>query len=394
MKISENKKKVYLHPDQEGGSASAGGGNLIGYVKNGDVIFPLGAQKLDYVKVDSNNTIFPFTIQGITFTNKNDQAIYTGTQWILYSFIVETNTIEVKDKIKESLSETANLQSEINEEVKIAIEDIRDKLKKQFKFVGFISITEPTGNVSKGDLWYNSTTLPELTDFPIQVKVYEKVGDTYQWSSTTIPYNPSNFDTWSNKNDNKGYYWFANMWNIIDANVLVDDETIEINNIGELQLKDGNSLNDGVKFKHLNTNSYNNQVANENNKLPLNSAVWKELLNNLNSLLEINNHKLKIVLINNGNREILNKELTIEQTIIQNNTNLIENNAVWKELLNNLNSIFQYDDTDSSKDVINLTLQNNNGIDKIDKQIDFNDKIVFVLKTQEIYNKTIDCGTF
>lgn len=227
-----------------GGSSptpAAGGGKLLGFVNHNTTMFPVGAQRNDWVRVAKNETVFPFTIQGVTFTNVNDTAIFTGSQWIKYSFTAETDTVEVHDSANESLSGTATLQSAVNIENKEKIEEIEERLKKMYNFIGYVSTTAPA-DAAKGDLWYNSDVLP--TVFPIQVKTF----DGTDWSTTTTPYTPANFDTWSNKNDDKGYYWFANEWNINDANVLVDDETIELNNAGELQLKD-----DGIKYKHINS---------------------------------------------------------------------------------------------------------------------------------------------
>lgn len=222
-----------------GGTPASGGGKLLGFVDHTTSSFPLGAQRNDWVRVAKNETVFPFTIQGVTFNSVNDTAIFTGSQWIKYSFTAETDTVEVHDSANESLSGTATLQSAVNIENKEKIEEIEERLSKMYNFIGYVSTTAPAGT-AKGDLWYNSDVLP--TAFPIQVKTF----DGTNWSATTTPYTPSNFDTWSNKNDDKGYYWFANEWNINDANVLVDDETIELNNAGELQLKD-----DGVQYKHL-----------------------------------------------------------------------------------------------------------------------------------------------
>lgn len=296
-----NKKNLY--GGSGGGSASSGGGKFIGYVKNGDTNFPSGAEKNDFVKVDTSNTVFPFTIQNITFSNKNDQAIYTGSQWILYSFIVETKNIEVSNPQQESLT-NKTLQSQINTENKEKFEEIDERLKKMYNFIGFISITEPTGQIENNIYWYNSAILP--TTFPIQVKVYSNGA----WSTETIDYTPANFDTWSNKNDDKGYYWFANNWNINDANVLTDNITIEINNNGEIQLK-----NNGITFFKLNANLYNNQVANENNKFPLNEAVFKEILNNTNSNFSKsysnNNLDLTINLKDNNNTSKIDKTTTL-----------------------------------------------------------------------------------
>ena len=52
--------------------------------------------------------------------------------------------------------------------------------------------------------------------FPINVKTYNAT--TGQWSTATSEYTPDALDLWANLNDNKGYYWFGNAWNILDDN--------------------------------------------------------------------------------------------------------------------------------------------------------------------------------
>ena len=101
----------------EGGdSPASGGGKLVGFVNSSSTRFP-DAERLDYVRVDSRETNFPFTIQGITFNSINDSAIFTGSQWVKYGFIPETNAIEVFKPVDESLSGTKTIQSDINIEI-------------------------------------------------------------------------------------------------------------------------------------------------------------------------------------------------------------------------------------------------------------------------------------
>jgi hypothetical protein len=85
---------------------------------------------------------------------------------------------------------------------------------KILKFKGFVSPTAPTGSIKNSSLWYESNILPSA--FPINVKTYNAT--TNQWSSTTSQYTPESLDLWANLNDDKGYYWFGNGWNMIDDN--------------------------------------------------------------------------------------------------------------------------------------------------------------------------------
>ena len=227
-------KRVYI----VGGSGSdpaTGGGTLVGLVNATTTAFPT-AERLDYVKVDPAETNFPFTVRGITFNNINDSAIYTGTQWVKYGFIAETDALEVSEPADESLAGDKTTQQAINIENKEAIEELQKLVNKMFVFKGYISDTEPVGTIKEGLYWYDSADLPSASDFPIQVKVYEIVGGVGQWSTTTIAYTPNELDLWSNVNDDQGYYWFANDWNKIDAiggNLFEDVATLPTTNIDD-----------------------------------------------------------------------------------------------------------------------------------------------------------------
>lgn len=213
---TEGKVAIRVVGATGGGTPAAGGGKLVGFVDSSSTRFP-PAQRLDYVKVESTETNFPFTVRGITFNNVNDSAIYTGTQWVKYSFIAETDSLEVSTPADESLAGDKTTQKAINIENKEAIEELQKLVNKMFIFKGYIADTEPVGSIKEGLYWYESDVLPSSTDFPIQVKVYEIVGGTGRWSTSTIAYTPNELDLWSNLNDDQGYYWFANDWNTIDS---------------------------------------------------------------------------------------------------------------------------------------------------------------------------------
>lgn len=342
--------------DIEGGTSSS---QLLGYVNQNTEHLPTTrtdgtpAEKEDYVKPESNAT-FPFTIDGITFNTRLDRAIYLGDgRWMIDAGVIQqTNETPVSNETLESLTGDATFQSNVNEQFAeiigknktITVDDeetlidavnyIWDEVSKLggkvLKFKGFISNTTPTGTITDGSLWYQDAELP--TTFPINVKTYN--AETSQWSSTTSTYNPTTFDLWANLNNNNGYYWFGNEWNLIDENVLVDNKTIHKNLEKELELKDGNNI-DGVTFQKLNYNLYTEEVVDDDESLPLNSAVYKELLDNTNSK-------------------------------------------------------FEYDDSDTEKDLLTITLKNNNRDIIFEKEIDFDDKLVFEKKEQTLTNKTID----
>lgn len=72
--------------------------------------------KEDYVTVSSSATL-PFTIDGITFTNKLDRVVWSGTVWgFSAGSIVESDEVSISNKSTESISGTETIQSGINRE--------------------------------------------------------------------------------------------------------------------------------------------------------------------------------------------------------------------------------------------------------------------------------------
>lgn len=105
-----------------GGEGEDGGGIYIGMVStafptsrpNGDNLV-LG----DYVVPDGSKEL-PFTIEGITFSNRKDRAVYLGNSsgqnlWILNATAYQaTNEIPSKSPKLESITEKGNTQYDIN----------------------------------------------------------------------------------------------------------------------------------------------------------------------------------------------------------------------------------------------------------------------------------------
>jgi hypothetical protein len=113
----------------------------------------------------------------------------------------------------------AFVPSEASETNKLAdknfVENLIAELEgKILKFKGFVSPNAPTGTIKNGSFWYQGNAMPST--FPIDVKTYNST--TGQWSSPTSQYTPEALDLWANLNDDKGYYWFGNAWNMLDDN--------------------------------------------------------------------------------------------------------------------------------------------------------------------------------
>lgn len=69
----------------------------------------------DYIKVDPEETDFPFTIGDLTFNNPKDQAAWLGSKWVPNANAFQkTDETPVTDASGESFSGTATMQSDIN----------------------------------------------------------------------------------------------------------------------------------------------------------------------------------------------------------------------------------------------------------------------------------------
>ncbi|GHV69705.1 hypothetical protein FACS1894199_18790 [Bacteroidia bacterium] len=109
--------------------------------------------------------------------------------------------------------------------------EIAYALSKVNHFIGFMSSTTPPQGIAReSNLWYASDNLP--TSFPIQVKTFTDGA----WSSGTSAYTPDQFDLWARLSNNKGYYWFGNVWNIQDLET--DEDTIDLTEEGLAHVKD------------------------------------------------------------------------------------------------------------------------------------------------------------
>ena len=80
----------------------------------------------------------------------------------------------------------------------------------------------------------------------------------------------------------------------------------------------------------------------------------------------------------------------LQEKVTNSNNNMPLSNAVYRELINNTNSDFEYDSDTEDHDKLILQLVNNDGETILDKIIDFEDDIVFEEKEQTIINKTIE----
>lgn len=166
----------------------------------------------------------------------------------------------------------------------------------------------------------------------------------------------------------------------------VDDITIEYNEDEILQVKDK-----GITLNKICDDCWDTAPTINSDKLLNSGTIYNELVDTTKNTFEINdNNKLALKIVNNNNQELFNKTLDIDTTATEASNNLINSNAVWKELLNNDNSTFEYDTTTTENDKIKLTIKNGNNDEKINKTIEFNDNIVLRQKEQELKNKTID----
>ena len=177
------------------------------------------------------------TIEHLETDNFKSSALAKSTDNVrTYAESVDTKLATEKflQKTLDNIETPTNNNDAVNK--KYVDDEIQKVVDNTFTFKGFISTTEPTGNLKAGMLWYNANALP--ITFPINVKTYNGT----EWSTETSEYTSAQFDTWS-FGDN-GYYWFGNAWNIIDtASSTVDNTTIDRNNLEQLEVKDGGITN-------------------------------------------------------------------------------------------------------------------------------------------------------
>lgn len=450
-------------------SGSGGGGSdprakYLGTVTNGGS-FPTqrgdGSPLVDgdYVKPSQTST-FPFTISGVTFTNKLDQAMYVASSnsWILNpGSVQDTSEIPVANKTQESISGNSTTQQGINIEntnlLKTILKDGEFKIENNKLILKLLKYNDtylintelnidalPTENsenlIDSNGVWIkdiSSSSYFKIENDKLKLKIVlnddtEIINREFDIDSVATQ-NSTNFiyskAVWDELLKNTSSFTLTNhKLNITLINNKNEEIFNQELNVDDLVSNSSHNLTDSYSvwrelidtansYFRLNTTTHKIELLIKNNdndtllsgdinfiideratenstNLIESNGVWLELLDLTNSYCKIENNKLKFKLQNNNGDVLLNSEFDIDTTATQNSINLINSNAVYKELLNNTNSTFEYDDTNSSKDVINLELQNNNTDTKINKTIDFNDKLVLETKTQIITNKTID----
>lgn len=249
------------------------GGQLQGFVDNTTASFPSTTHNYDFVMVnpDISDSSLPFTIQNITFSSKQDRAYYLDEEWHALPAFSNTQGVNSTDPVNESLSGTATTQQQINIENKELINDIRHR---SYLLTGYFSAEAPQGNIYENLLWFQTSAsendgsdLP--TTFPIQVKVYKNGA----WSSTTQEYTANNQDSWSNRNNARGYYWFDISWRVNnEAEVEVDGETIKYNTNGQIQVKEDSLDDDYIKDNSVSIRKLKNVKTSSSNVVGYDSA--------------------------------------------------------------------------------------------------------------------------
>ena len=365
------------------------GGQLQGFVDNTTASFPSTTHNYDFVMVnpDISDSSLPFTIQNITFSSKQDRAYYLDGEWRALPAFSNTQSVSIVESASESCSGTATTQQEANIEFTNEIKDLKTR---SFRTIGYCGTTQPL-QAREDDIFYQTSATSSYgsdlpTNFPIQVYRWNNGA----WSADTENWTPDVNDVIINININPpiAFVW-QNGWSPTTQGLSTTDNiTIDRNNNGELQVKDS-----GITFLKLDPNAVATQNENSNNKVVRADAMYNTAITKNVSQIKTKTgggKEIEIDLQNEANVSKTKVNIDLDETATQNSNNPITSNGVWKEELNNTNSTLEYDDTNADKDVINLELKNNNGDTKIDKTIDFNDKIVFEDKTQELFNKTLD----
>lgn len=195
----------------------------------------------------------------------------------------------------------------VNKTVIGAINELNSIETYQFK--GYVSMTEPTGTLKEGELWYLGDEMP--TTFPINVKEYKNGA----WSALVVQYTPTSLDLWADLENKHGYYWFGNAWNLIDIDIEVDNETIDFNDAGQIKVAD-----EAIKNKHINPELKATVIEeDDDDQLATEGAVYGELVKETTFELDETGVKDKLTLkvTNNSDNDIINKEIEFDKVIIK-----------------------------------------------------------------------------
>ena len=316
------------------------GGRQIAVIKPNTAHLPSSPSDLvknNYVIVDRNldDSVFPFTIDSVTFLSKYDSAIYNGRGWELQSGIQNTLSVRVVDKTNESLSGNATTQQEINKENRKELQDLRSRAQI---LVGYFSSTEPTG-AEEEDLWFETSADHDTGDdlpttFPIQVKEYKNGA----WSTTTKDYTPNNNDLWSNLNNRHGFYWFGNSWNLTDAvQPNLDPDDLEWNSANQISYK-AHSVNSNVLGTDITDDSTLTQDATTNKiKVKMQGITNNEVLDNTLSFSKVNSNSIANGLENN-NQKFVKADDFYDKAIVGSNLQLETTSLGDTNLVLNLNN--------------------------------------------------------
>ena len=316
------------------------GGRQIAVIKPNTAHLPSSPSDLvknNYVIVDRNldDSVFPFTIDSVTFLSKYDSAIYNGRGWELQSGIQNTLSVRVVDKTNESLSGNSTTQQEINKENRKELQDLRSRAQI---LIGYFSSTAPTG-AEEEDLWFDTSASHDTGDdlpttFPIQVKEYKNGA----WSTTTQDYTPNNNDLWSNNNNRHGYYWFGNSWNLTDAvQPNLDPDDLEWNSASQISYKE-HSVNSNVLGTDITDDSTLTQDATTNKiKVKTQGITNNEVLDNTLSFSKVNSNSIANGLENNNQKFVKAKDL-YDIAIVESNLQLETTSLGDTNLVLNLNN--------------------------------------------------------
>lgn len=99
------------------------------------------------------------------------------------------------------------------------MKEIEEVVTSSFTFKGYVSTTQPTGNLVVDNLWINLSTMPST--FPVSASLIKKWNGS-TWVNYGSAYTPMNFDAFRNNNDDEGYYWFGGQWKVLSTDLSTD----------------------------------------------------------------------------------------------------------------------------------------------------------------------------
>ena len=184
--------------------------------------------------------------------------------------------------------------------------EIKDLKTRSFRTIGYCGTTQPL-QAREDDIFYQTNATSSYgsdlpTNFPIQVYKWNNGA----WTANTENWTPDVNDVIINININPpiAFVW-QNGWSPTTQGLSkTDNITIDRNNNGELQIKNG-----GVRFDNINSGAIANGLENDNKKLVKADDLYNKAIVSSELKLTDSNTSLTLNLKNTGNSAVASQKL-------------------------------------------------------------------------------------